>query len=84
MEEQEGIIQPIITKRIQGTIKDPGGLPFKLARRQHIHQINGIRTGEEYMQRYTQWYTNEKNCIKRKSVSWKKVHVFKPCNRREK
>ena len=36
------------------------------------------------MQSYTQKYTNEKNCIKRKLVSWKKVHVFKPYNRKEK
>ena len=46
--------------------------------------LKGIKTGEEYMQSFTQKYTNEKYCIKRMSVSWKKVHVFKPYNRKEK
>ena len=81
IQEQEGTVQSIATK-LRGSQRDPGGLPFKLAGRQHVYQIftgaeaskqiqegmlKGIKTGEEYMQSYTQKYTNEKNFLKRKS-----------------
>ena len=47
MKEQEGMIQFMITKRVSQ--KDPGAFPFKLEGRQHVYQIIGIKTGEEYM-----------------------------------
>ena len=98
IQEEEGSVQSIVTN-LRGSQIDPDGLPFKLAGRQHVYQIftgaeaskqiqegmlKSIKTGEEYMQSYTQKYTNEKNCIKRKSVFWKKVRVFQPYNRKEK
>ena len=45
MREQEGMIQSTITK-LRGSQEDPGGLPFKLAGRQRVYQINGIKTSQ--------------------------------------
>ena len=59
MKEQEGTIKSIKTK-LRGSQKYPGGLPFKLAGRQHVYQINDIKTGEEYAQTYLQqWKRKE-------------------------
>ena len=38
IQEQEGVVQSIVTE-LRGSRRDPGGLPFKLAGRQHVYQI---------------------------------------------
>ena len=53
MREKEVMIQSIISK-LRGSQKDPCGLPFKLAGMQHVYQISGMKTSEEYMQNYMQ------------------------------
>ena len=86
MKKQEGMIQSIITKP-RGLQKDPGCLHFKLARRQHVCQINGIKAGEEYTDSSTQMrrivskesqypgrkFMSSSQAIEKKRALWKKI-----------
>ena len=51
MKNQEDSVHNIQAWRIA---KDPSGLTFKLAGKQHVYQINGIKAGEEFTDNGTQ------------------------------